>query len=48
MCKELDLLFPKQLPDVKRQRSLILTPLVTFKELMNNVDEMQVVAMLMS
>ena len=42
MCKELDLLFPKQLADPMQQRSLVLTPLLTFKELMDNVEKMQV------
>ena len=42
MCKELDMVFPKQLEDPKQQKSYMLTPLVTFKELVNNVDKMQV------
>lgn len=41
MCKELDVLFPKQSADPK-QKSLVMTPLITFKDLMDNVDKMQV------
>ena len=47
MRKELNVLFPKQLLDLKQQKSLTLTPLVSFKELMDNVDKMEVVAMVM-
>ena len=42
MCKELDVVFPKQLEAPKQQKSYVLTPLVTFRELMDNVDKMQV------
>ena len=46
MCKELDILFPKQLADPLKQKSFVLTPLLTFKELMDNVEKMQVSAVL--
>lgn len=49
MCKELDVLFPKQLAAApKQQKSLVLTPLITFKELMDNVEKMQVDVVLCS
>lgn len=46
VCKELDIVFPKQSADPMQQRSLVLTPLVTFKELMDNVEKMQVCVVL--
>ena len=46
MCRELDVLFPKQLADPIQQKSFVLTPLLTFKELMDNVEKMQVSAVL--
>jgi len=43
MCKEWDASFPKELVDPKQHKNLVLlTPLVTFKNLMDNVDKMQV------
>ena len=42
------MLFPKQLADPKQRKSVVLTPLLTFKELMDNVEKIQVYIMLLN